>query len=64
MAELKTRPAGGSVTAFIAAIDDPQKRKDARQVGAMMRLSDVDEVVLEDLIHKSVQLMCKRYQTG
>ena len=140
MAKLKTRPTGASVTAFIAGIDDPQKRKDARQVGAMMRratgsrprlwgtgivgygryhydnpsghsgdwmitgysprkqalsvyimcgfepfkglmsklgkfktgksclyikrLSDVDEVVLEELIHKSVQLMRKRYQTG
>ena len=37
MAELKTRPNQASVTEFIAAIDDPQKRADARKVAAMMR---------------------------
>lgn len=37
MAELKTRPTKASVTAFVAAIDDPEKRKDARKIGAMMR---------------------------
>ncbi len=37
MAELKTKPTGASVTAFIAAIDDPQKRKDVKKIGAMMR---------------------------
>lgn len=37
MAELKTKPTGASVTAFLAAIDDPQKRKDVRKIGAMMR---------------------------
>ncbi len=37
MAELKTRPTGASVTAFVAAIDDPQKRKDVKKIGAMMR---------------------------
>ena len=37
MAELKTRPNQASVTGFIAAIDDPQKRADARKVAAIMR---------------------------
>lgn len=37
MAELKTRPTRASVTAFLAGIDDPQQRADARKVAAMMR---------------------------
>ena len=37
MAELKTRPVKASVAGFLAAIDDPQKRADARTVAAMMR---------------------------
>ena len=37
MAELKTRPNQASVAGFLAAIDDPQKRADARKVAAMMR---------------------------
>ena len=37
MAELKTRPNKASVAGFLAAIDDPQKRADARRVAAMMR---------------------------
>jgi hypothetical protein len=37
MAENKTKPTTASVTAFIKAIDDPQKRADARKVAAMMR---------------------------
>lgn len=37
MAELKTRPTHASVTEFLAAIDDPQQRKDAKKVAAMMR---------------------------
>ena len=37
MAENKTQPTKLSVTEFIKAIDDPQKRADARKVAAMMR---------------------------
>jgi len=37
MAELKTRPTKASVSTFLAGIDDPQKRKDARKVASMMR---------------------------
>ena len=37
MAELKTKPTKASVAAFLSAVDDPEKRKDARKVGAMMR---------------------------
>lgn len=37
MAELKTRPTRASVAKFIDAIDDVQKRKDAKKVSAMMR---------------------------
>jgi hypothetical protein len=37
MAELKTKPTAASVTAFLAAVDDPQKRKDAKTIAAMMR---------------------------
>ena len=37
MAENKTRPTKASVSAFLASIDDPEKRRDARKIGAMMR---------------------------
>ena len=37
MAENKTQPTGASVTAFLNAIDDPRKKKDARKVASMMR---------------------------
>ncbi len=37
MAELKTRPTRVSVKSFIDAIEDAQKRKDARKISAMMR---------------------------
>lgn len=37
MADNKTRPTGSSVTAFMAAIEDPRMRADARKVAAMMR---------------------------
>ena len=37
MAENKTKPTRASVTAFINAIEDPQKRADARKVAAMLR---------------------------
>ncbi|MEM8815381.1 MAG: DUF1801 domain-containing protein [Pseudomonadota bacterium] len=37
MAELKTRPNKTSVSAFVAGIDDAQKRSDARKVASMMR---------------------------
>jgi hypothetical protein len=37
MAEQKTKPTGASVTAFIAGIPDPEKRKEIKKVGAMMR---------------------------
>lgn len=37
MAENKTQATGASVTAFINAIEDRQKRADARKVAAMMR---------------------------
>ncbi len=37
MAELKTRPSSGSVTAFVAAIEDPKKRRDIRKIASMMR---------------------------
>ena len=37
MAENKTQPTTASVTAFINAIEDPQRKKDARKVASMMR---------------------------
>ena len=37
MAELKTQVSGASVAAFIAAIDDPQQRADAKKIAALMR---------------------------
>ena len=37
MAENKTQPTKASVTEFINAIDDKEKRADARKVAAMMR---------------------------
>jgi len=37
VAELKTRPTCASVTEFLAAVGDPQQRKDAKKVAAMMR---------------------------
>lgn len=37
MTALKTRPTQASVRAFVDAIDDPDKRRDARKVAALMR---------------------------
>jgi hypothetical protein len=37
MTENKTKPTSASVTEFVNAIEDPQKRADARKVAAMMR---------------------------
>ena len=37
MAENKTRPTAASVTAFLNAIDDKERRADAKKVAAMMR---------------------------
>jgi len=37
MAETKTRPTAQSVSAFIASIDDDQRRKDARTLLALMK---------------------------
>ena len=37
MAELKTRPTGASVTAFLAAVEPPARRADARAVHALLR---------------------------
>lgn len=37
MAENKTRPNKRSVTAFMNGIEDPQRRRDAKKVAAMMR---------------------------
>ena len=37
MAELKTKENSESVTAFLNAIDDTQKRADAKKIAAMMR---------------------------
>lgn len=37
MAELKTKPSQASVAAFLAAIEDPTKRADAKRVAAIMR---------------------------
>jgi len=37
MAELKTQQNNASVTAFLAALDDPQQRADAKKLSKMMR---------------------------
>jgi hypothetical protein len=37
MAELKTKKTAGSVTAFLTAIPDPDRRKDARALLALLR---------------------------
>ena len=37
MAEPKTRPTNASVAAFLGAIPQPERRRDARDVAAMMR---------------------------
>lgn len=37
MAEQKTRQNKASVAAFLAAIEDPQQRRDAKKISAMMR---------------------------
>ena len=37
MAELKTQRTKASVTAFLSAIDDPERRKDARALAALFR---------------------------
>lgn len=37
MAELKTKPTGASVAAFLRSVDDDQRRRDAREVVTMMK---------------------------
>ncbi|MDX1404667.1 MAG: DUF1801 domain-containing protein [Woeseiaceae bacterium] len=37
MAELKTKPTGASVTAFLNAVSDKQKRADCREIAGMIR---------------------------
>lgn len=37
MAKPKTRPTNASVAAFIGAIPDPERRRDARTIASMMR---------------------------
>lgn len=37
MAKNKTQPTKASVAAFLAGIDDPEKRRAAKKIGAMMR---------------------------
>jgi len=37
MTELKTQPTTASVAAFLNAVDDPHKRRDAKQVLALMK---------------------------
>ncbi len=37
MAQLKTRPSGASVSTFLGAIEDEQKRRDARRLLALMK---------------------------
>ena len=37
MAEAKTRPRNESVAAYLAAIEDPERRRDCRAVAALMR---------------------------
>ncbi len=37
MVELKTRPTGSSVRAFLESVDDRQRKADAKQVAAIMR---------------------------
>jgi hypothetical protein len=43
MAELKTRPTGASVAAFLAAIEDDDRRKDCRALDAIMRRATGDK---------------------
>ena len=59
MAENKTRASKASVAAFLNAIDD--KHKTGKSCLYLKTLDDVDESVLEKLIHQSVKLMRKRY---
>ncbi len=37
MAKNKTQPTKASVATFLAGIDDPEKRRAAKKIGAMMR---------------------------
>jgi hypothetical protein len=46
MAELKTKPTKTSVTAFLSAIPDPVRRKDARAVAALMRKATGESPVM------------------
>lgn len=39
MGELKTMPGRARVGEFLAAVADPQKRRDCRKIGQMMRLA-------------------------
>lgn len=37
MAEAKTKPTGASVTAYLNAIDDPERRKDCKTLATLMK---------------------------
>lgn len=43
MAELKTRPTGASVAAFLAAIEDEDRRRDCKTLDAIMRRATGDK---------------------
>jgi len=74
VAELKTKQTNASVTAYLNAITDRQKRSDCRAVAKMMRdatgkscltikkLEDVDSAVLRKLIEASVGEMRRKYK--
>jgi hypothetical protein len=54
MAELKTKPTGASVSAFLQSIPDARRRKDCTTAARLM-----SRLMLETLIDKSV----KRFKT-
>ena len=68
MVELKTRPVKGSVSAFIAALQDPAQKRDSRKTGEsclyVKRLADIDEAILRQLVEASVACMRDRYPTN
>ena len=49
----KTTLGGGDADAFIAAVDDEQRREDARLVAALMREATGEPAVLREIIVRS-----------
>jgi len=59
VSELKTKPSGRSVEAFVNAIADEKKRRDAYAVLDLNQLDDIHLPTLRELVRQSVKHMSR-----